>query len=68
MPWGEPKKVILSDADRRILHDVKQSCSQLMAKLSELDVYIDSLNTAVDIRRSEHEHGGTDEQSTTDPA
>lgn len=67
MPWGEPKRVILSDADRRILHDVKQSCGELMAKLTELDAYIETLNTEVDLRR--HEHGGADEQPTpTTPA
>ena len=45
VPWGPPEKIVLSEADRRILHDVKESCSELMSKLTELDTYIDTLNS-----------------------
>ena len=53
MPWGEPNKVVLSEADRKILADVKQACGDLMSKLGELEMYVDTLNSELGIKRME---------------
>lgn len=64
MPWGPPdERVALSPDDRKILHDVREKCTELMEKLGELEMYVDALKLQTSVRRQE----GTDERPTVDP-
>ena len=46
-----PKATVLSDADKKILSEVRQSCHGLMEKLGELDAYVETLHTELDRRK-----------------
>lgn len=63
MPWGQEKPSVLSDADIKILTDVRESCRDLMSKLSELDAYVVTLHEAVAQRTNPQ--GGCDDRTST---
>jgi hypothetical protein len=57
MPWHEINGP-LSANDKEVIAGVREACHELLNRLSELDEYVDALNTAVDHRR--HEGGSGD--------
>jgi hypothetical protein len=52
VPWHEIKGP-LSAKDKEVIAGVREACHELLNRLSELDEYVDALNTAVDHRRHE---------------